>query len=279
MEAIFENYELFIKEHADEINTPMGAVKMINDEGMFRAYMDSLTEGLDSDVRTTVMNVLSREREMILQEAANVGASSVTSGWTVMSFPILVDIYSEPIIAELCNVYPVDKPMISIPRVRIKAQTKSYDGSTVTEEYIPTAISLIRANVMTVNAVPNAATNVFTATSLSPENMKMNRRYTLLTQIAMTETDAGSTTHEHIIDVNFRPDARAQISRDFTFMDSTGVAVTGKINAHIDYEKGDVTFSVIFGGGDPGASFVCDYAVMTLRFTPVATISYCGLWH
>jgi len=190
-----------------------------------------------------------------------------------MSFPILVDIYSEPIIAELCNVYPVDKPMISIPRVRIKAQTKSYDGSTVTEEYIPTAVSLVRANVMTVNVVPNAQTNVFTATGLSTENMKMNRRYTLLTQVQVTETDAGSTTHVHNINVNFRPDARAQISRDFTFNDSTAAAVTGKINAHIDYEKGDISFSVIFSGGDAGATFVADFAEMTLRFTPVATMN------
>jgi len=52
-----------------------------NDEGMFRSYVDSLTEGLDDSVRPTVVNVLNREREMILNEAANVGASSVTSGY------------------------------------------------------------------------------------------------------------------------------------------------------------------------------------------------------
>lgn len=101
MDTIFENYELFIKEHAEEISTPSGAVRMLNDEGMFRAYADSLTEGLDSHVRASVFNVLSREREMILSEAANVAASTFASGWTVLSFPILVDIYSEPIIAEL----------------------------------------------------------------------------------------------------------------------------------------------------------------------------------
>jgi len=48
---------------------------------MFRSYVDSLTEGLDDSVRPTVVNVLNREREMILNEAANVGASSVTSGY------------------------------------------------------------------------------------------------------------------------------------------------------------------------------------------------------
>jgi len=29
MEAIFENYELFIKEHGEEIGTPQGSVRMI----------------------------------------------------------------------------------------------------------------------------------------------------------------------------------------------------------------------------------------------------------
>ena len=84
-ETIFENYELFIKEHADEIGTPQGALRMLNDAGMFRSYTDSLTEGMDSSKRATIMAVLNRQREMILnsvlQEAANVPNSSFVSGY------------------------------------------------------------------------------------------------------------------------------------------------------------------------------------------------------
>ncbi len=99
MDTLFENYELFIREHADDISTPKGAARMIQDEGMFRSYMDSLTEGLDDHVRESVMGVANRNRECLLTESANVPASAFGSGWTVLSFPILVDIYAEPIIA------------------------------------------------------------------------------------------------------------------------------------------------------------------------------------
>lgn len=80
---LFENYELFIREHADELGTPSGAAKMLTDEGMYRAYVDSLTEGLKDGPRSAVLAVLNRQREMILHESANVPMSSFASGWTV----------------------------------------------------------------------------------------------------------------------------------------------------------------------------------------------------
>ena len=76
-ETLFENYELFIREHADDIGTPNGMVRMLNDEGMFRAYADSLTEGIEPTNRANVIAVLNRQRDMILQESANVPASTI----------------------------------------------------------------------------------------------------------------------------------------------------------------------------------------------------------
>lgn len=119
--ALFENYEHFITEHSDDLSNPSGALKMITDNGMFRSYMDALTEGLEPRVRGTVLNVANRQREMLLTESANVPGSSLSFGWTVLSFPILVDIYAEPIVSELCNVYPVSSPVASIPRIKIMA--------------------------------------------------------------------------------------------------------------------------------------------------------------
>lgn len=85
MKTLFENYELFIREHADDINSPTGALKMITDNGMFRAYMDSLTEGLSVERRNAVMSIADRQRKYLLTEAANVPASSFGFGWTVLS--------------------------------------------------------------------------------------------------------------------------------------------------------------------------------------------------
>lgn len=265
MEALFENYELFIRENADELQDPSGAMKVVVDEGMFKSYADALTTGLDESVRAGVLNVLDRQREMILQEAANVPASTFAAGWTVLSFPILVDIYSEPIIAELCNVYTTNSPTLSIPRVRIKSQTRSYDGTVVEESYIPTTKKLIRANVVEVNALPSVANNVFTLATLSPENLKMNRRYTLMTQVQINDG-----TSDIDVDVSFIPDSRNQIVGEFTFEDGAANTVTCSVTGHVDYEKGIVTFNVIADG--PG-TYTVNHAVFSLRFVPVATMN------
>lgn len=84
-QVIYENYENFIKEHQDDLNSSHDILRMLSDDGMFRAYIDSLTEGLDPEVAATAKEVCHREREMVLAEAANVPASSFASGWTVMS--------------------------------------------------------------------------------------------------------------------------------------------------------------------------------------------------
>lgn len=169
------------------------------------------------------------------------------------------------------NVYPIDKPVISIPRVRIKAQTKSYDGSSMEESYIPTATKLIRAGVVNVDVVPSSATNVFVATGLSPDNLKMNRRYTLVTKMNITEDPLG-TPVSHEVDLNIRPDNRNQISAEFTFQDSTTADVTVTMQGHVDYEKGIIVYQALFTGGG-GNDFQCDSARFSLRFTPVATMN------
>ena len=76
--VIFEHYEDFIKDHSDDLSDPTGAVRMLQDSGMFAAFTDQLTEGLEADTRESVLGVLNRQREMVLEEAANVPASTFT---------------------------------------------------------------------------------------------------------------------------------------------------------------------------------------------------------
>jgi len=83
--VIFENYEAFLTENKDDLNSPQDIAKLITNDSMFRAYTDALTESLDTDVRLPVLNVLHSQRNMMLQESANVPASSFTSGWACMS--------------------------------------------------------------------------------------------------------------------------------------------------------------------------------------------------
>jgi hypothetical protein len=85
MELLFENYQNFITENQDELNSPKDAYRLLNDDGMFRSYKEALTEGLDESIRPSILEVLDRQREMLITEAANVGSSAFASGWVVMS--------------------------------------------------------------------------------------------------------------------------------------------------------------------------------------------------
>jgi len=269
--SLFENYELFIRENKSELATPQQAMRMIADQGMFQAYLEALTEGMSPTQRQVVMSVANRQREVVLEEAANVPASSFGYGWTVLSFPILADIYAEPIVAELCNVYPVSSPVVSIPRVRIKAESKAYDSGTATSVVIPTPKSLVRPNVVSVS-VPHATTsNLFTLASVSASETKINRRYTLITQVTVVET-AGGNNYTHNITVNIRPDNRNQFVATFTAKDHQNATITCNLHGNVNYDTGTMMFQVIISGGTSGSTYVCDHATVSLRFVPYATM-------
>jgi len=90
-DIIFENYEQFLKEHSSEMSSPSGALEMLSSDGAFRAYMNTLTEGLDSGTKSVVMSVAQREREMLLEEGMSFGPSAAVVGYNVTYFPILTD--------------------------------------------------------------------------------------------------------------------------------------------------------------------------------------------
>ena len=273
MKLICENHHEFVTDHSAELNSPRGALRMLQDNGMFNAYIDQLVEGIqDKEILSACRAVCNREREMILE--SNVPAGAAPNGWVVMSFPILVDIYNEPNISKLCNVYPVDKPMISVPRLRIVAETTSYDGRSVERTYIPTATKNVQSGIMEVNISPDSITNVFTSTVLDQDRMKMNRRFTLLSKIIVTEEDtAGTVINTFTVPVNFKPDNRQQINNVFTFNDTAHETVVGHVSGNIDFNKANVQFHVNFDGGTPGNTYSCSYGVFKLKFIPVKTMN------
>lgn len=276
---LFENYERFITEHAEEIGSPTGAVRLITDNGMFRAYMSTLTDGLDPDTRVAVMSVANRQREMLLQEAANVPGSSLAFGWTVLSFPILVDIYAEPVISELCNVYPVNASVVSIPRFKIMANIRGYDGN-VSQVKMPTLSQSIRPSALNLTIVPNDVNNVFTLASaavapatVTPDQYRINRRYTMITKVLVTETTSGGSTIPRNINVSIRPDNRNQFIGTFSFTSDDNRTVVGTLTGNISYDSGVLQFQVIYNTGGSTSTFATTSATLSVRFMAISTMN------
>lgn len=182
-----------------------------------------------------------------------------------------MDIYADPLISQVCTPFPTSKSVLSIPRMRIKATTSSYDGTTETSRIMPSATELIRAAEETVTVTPGTNYNVYTGLGFTINSHKMNRRYTLLTQVAVTETKTGGGEETHTVNVSFRPDARNQIARTFTFTDSTSTVITGNIMAHVDYDTGMVNTQVTFTVGDSTSTFAATSTTFKLRFRPIGS--------
>ena len=83
-DLIFENYNQYLQSNNDTIGTPQGAIEMLTSEGSFQAYINALTEGLEPYQRAPVMAVCQRQREMLLEEAAQMGPSASIIGYAVV---------------------------------------------------------------------------------------------------------------------------------------------------------------------------------------------------
>jgi hypothetical protein len=241
-DRIFENYELFLKEHRDDLGTPAGAIEMLSSDGSFRAYIDALTEGLDAQTKRSIFAIAEREREMLLEESINVGPSAAVVGYAVSYFPILTDIYSDPILSQIATTYPVNKPVITIPKVSIQSSVKNSDGTTSTYR-LPTSSSLVRTTDEEIDLLPGKVNNVFAMSNggsslVTADTAFLNKRYFVITEIKYTDADSAP----QVIDVMIRPDSRGQINHTVRFVETSNnieLTVIGNVN----WDNGNIQFN------------------------------------
>jgi hypothetical protein len=268
-DVIFENYEQFLKEHRDEMSTPAGALEMLSSDGAFRAYMGTLTEGLDPNTKSVVMAVAQREREMLLEESLNFGPSASVVGYNVTYFPILTDIYSDPIISQIATTYPIGKSMITIPKIKVRASVTNTNGTT-SNWVIPRDTHLVRGQSQTITLTPNISNNLFVLGSITNSNAEctVNKRYFMVTSISLHD-NAG---HNHNVPISIRADARGQISTKFAFVDANhdNTQIEGSLIGNIDFNTGAVQFSVNYAVPSTlvGVTYDTTSATVTTVFSP-----------
>jgi hypothetical protein len=271
-DLIFENYEGYLKEHQDDLSTPAGAIEMLSSDGAFQAYMTSLTEGLEPYQKSAVMAVCEREREFLLQESIQLGPSTSIIGYAVTYFPILTDIYADPVISRVATTYPTNKSIITVPKVQLDASVKNTDG-TVSKYPMPRAQYLIRTKAETLNILPNQSNNLFELSAgyssgeVNSTKTRINQRYFMLTTLEVFGDSGGDTDTTTLVSLNIRPDARGQIHKEFQFTDSEGRLGDGTLIGHVDWDSGTVQYSVTFNTV-AGVTFVANYAACKCVFSP-----------
>jgi len=270
-DLIFEAHENYLKEHYSEFKeSPVKAtLSLLTNEHNFRAYVDQLTESLDPETKTAVALVCQRQRECLLEEA-NVAADGSAIAYAVNYFPILADIFAEPIVSKVCTVHTVNSGKITVPRIRYKAIIKGYDGSS-SEVIIPTATQLIAAPAVSLQLVPGAQNDLFVKAGINSGAYKVNRRFIIFKGIRVIDNDGSS---DHTIDISgifVRPDIRGAFRIETSFTDSAGNEVNIFLSGTVDYNRGIVQFTADFINGTSGHTYNVDYLVCEVRFNPIKT--------
>ena len=277
-DLVYENYGTFLKDHDEYFASPARGMELLATEGSFNAYCGALTDGMSKDSSYAVNQVLRRERQMLLQESATgqIASSAQAIGYAVSYFPILADIYSDPVISQIATVYPVNRSILSIPRVRLYASTVQADGTLSNPVKMPRTENLIRQKAMnlllsggsasafgwttiTPGIAPNSVTDTAGKTSafpvpnaatnfpgISTASSRINKRYFYFSNIlvALTDTTANTTTHLNV-PVMIRPDARGQLKDSFQWT-PTGAAtpIICNLYGNVDWDGGSITYTI-----------------------------------
>ena len=133
---------------------------------------------------SVIQAIVDRQRSAILQEIQenNLGSSTEAMSFAVASFPMLVDLYAEPLLSKVVTVYPYDKPLLTIPRIKWIATIVDENGNGTDYEY-PTATKAIRANIKTISVSKND--NLFTKLGVKASDFRISKRNARIVKAAV----------------------------------------------------------------------------------------------
>ena len=209
-EYIYENYDRFIHDNNQYVNSPTNAMKMLTEDSLYDSYIASLTSHLDERGRNVAKRVCDRAREDFIQESV-VGPSAQAIGYNVMSYVTLIDIYSNPQLIKMLNTHTINKSMFSIPKNETYAYIKQTNGTTI-QTKIPKSTSLIRGASENITINPSTTNNLYLKSignpnTITADSARVNNRHFMIDTITMSGTD-GTDTIDTVVKVSVRADAR-----------------------------------------------------------------------
>lgn len=242
---ILENFAGFIQENSVLFDDAVSSTSVLTDDMYFESYTQKLMEGLEESEKGFYKSLFDRQRSMILEEGTTMLGSPEAISYAVTSFPMLLDIYAEPLLSKVVTVYPSDKPVMSIPRLKWVAKIVGLDG---TEEkvYFPNANKMVRPGYVAMTAT-TPVFNLFTLAGITTnvDQFRLNKRNFKVTNVKFAFND-GTTTTNADEDVIVIADARGGFEEDITVVNGTGVEIcTVRLAGTVNFESGQVSYSVI----------------------------------
>lgn len=184
-ELLLENFERFIGTEKSMLSDASVGFSTIKDDARYAKFRASLLNRLEES--EAIGHLLDQQRAQLLEEATSIASSPTAIAYAVASFPMLVDIYAEPLLSKITTLYPTNVPTLTIPRLKFKSTVVEADGSSK-EYYFPTATELIRPGLMDITLTA-ASTNVFATNNVSRSEFKLNARDFSIRKIKLEEVN------------------------------------------------------------------------------------------
>jgi len=238
---ILENYDAFVTEHRDTLFAdPAATADVLTDDAYFEMYTERLMEGLEESEVKKIRPILERQRRMLLEEANALMSSPEAIAYAVASFPMLVNIYADPILQKIVTVYPTDKPVMSIPRLRWTAKIIDEKGN-VQEYMFPTATRMIRPDFKQFKVATSA--NLYAELGVAKGDFRISKRNFKVVSIDV-KVDDGSTTEIVNIPIIALADARGNFAYDNLVVPGVEGGVY-KVQGSVDFDTGTITWSLV----------------------------------
>jgi len=230
---ILENFNAYLTENAELFTEATSAMSIVTDQVTYDSYA-----------------MFDRQREVLLEESASLLGSPDAITYAVTSFPMLVDIYADPLLSKVVSVYPSNVPTMSIPRLKWISKVIDHKGA-VTEVEFPTATSQVRGNqpIISFGQSANVFTKLFEGTTTTNfSQFRLNKRNFKVTEVTVNgDFEATGTPADAVVSLIAVADARGNFAaEDLTVSNAAGAVVsTFKIQGQINFESGDITWSAI----------------------------------
>jgi hypothetical protein len=242
---ILENFGAFVADNSVIFDDALTSTSVITDDMYYESYTQKLLEGFEESQKPFFQSLFDRQRQMIIEEGTTMLGSPEAISYSVTSFPMLLDIYAEPLLSQAVTVYPSDKPIMSIPRLKWTAKIIGLDGAE-TKVYFPNANQIVRPGYVTLVSY-KAVSNLFTLAGITTnvDQFRINKRNFKITNITFTTND-GTTDTQHDMAVIIIADARGNFDEDITLTDANGGSLgVIRVSGSVNFDNGQVTYGIV----------------------------------
>jgi hypothetical protein len=98
---ILENFNSYITENSELFEEATSAMSIVTDQVTYDSYANKLLEGFTESESRKLKTMFDRQREVLLEESSSLLGSPDAITYAVTSFPMLVDIYSDPLLSKV----------------------------------------------------------------------------------------------------------------------------------------------------------------------------------